>query len=75
MSGARSWFARYPGYCPACSERIEVGDRITLASDDGAWVCHDCATEGTRLDHARGKREEPVCATCWLVHPEGACDR
>jgi hypothetical protein len=54
--------ARYPGHCPGCSERIEIGDTITLASDDGAWVCRDCVNAGW-------------CPTCWLVHPEGTCDR
>ena len=67
--------ARYPGHCPGCSERIEIGDTITLASDDGAWVCRDCVNAGWQTDFARGKRDEPVCPTCWLVHPEGTCDR
>lgn len=66
--------ARYLGYCPGCSERIEVDDTITLTSD-GEWVCQDCGNAGWRTDLARGKRDEPVCPTCWLVHPEGACDR
>ena len=39
-----------------------IGDTITLASDDGAWVCRDCVNAGW-------------CPTCWLVHPEGTCDR
>lgn len=42
--------ARYPGHCPGCSERIEIGDTITLASDDGAWVCRDCVNEGMWTD-------------------------
>ena len=61
--------ARYGGPCVAdCGERIHVGDPIRM-TDDGA-VHDDCAA------HQPKPQPEPsVCSTCWLTHPEGACDR
>lgn len=63
--------ARYSGTCPDCGERWQPGDLIRAdAHEPGTlptWqhaVCPDpLATE------------HPVCTTCWLTHPEGACDR
>lgn len=58
--------ARYSGVCPECEERWQPGDLIR--ADEYQWmhaVCPDTPPE----------REHPVCQTCWLTHPEGACDR
>lgn len=60
--------ARFAGRCRACDERIHVGDTVRM-TNDGA-VHGDC-TEAAPVE-----RSEPEpCTTCWLVHPEGACDR
>ena len=62
--------ARYSGTCPDCGERWQPGDLIRVVPDDqrpGVWrhaVCPDPLTD-----------TNPVCQTCWLTHPEGACDR
>lgn len=32
--------ATYPGWCPACEDRINPGDRITAATD--GWLHVDC---------------------------------
>lgn len=58
--------ARYNGRCASCGGRISVGEFIRM-TDDG--VEHlDC---GAVLE----RPEPPPCEKCWLVHPEGACDR
>lgn len=66
--------ARWSGTCPECGETWQPGDLIRSESTyDGptgtspVWqhaVCPD------PLD-----TNNPVCQTCWLTHPEGACDR
>lgn len=63
-----SFPARFPGYCVACDERIHEGDPIRM-TDDGA-MHQDCTTAAPVE-----RPEPPVCPTCWLTHPEGACDR
>lgn len=63
--------ARYPGTCPECGERWQAGDQITTATS-GQWrhaVCPE-PTDPTDL-----KPGETACDRCWLIHPEGACDR
>ena len=60
--------ARYPGRCVECGEGIYEGMPIRMA-DDGA-VHDDCDTAAPPEPV-----EHPVCQTCWLTHPEGACDR
>jgi hypothetical protein len=64
-----SFPARYPGQCPACDERIHEGDQIRF-TEGGTTVHDDCDAVDVK------DRPEPApCTTCWLVHPEGACDR
>ena len=63
-----AFLARYPGRCILCDERIHEGDPIVM-TDDGAR--HDDCEEAAPPE----PRENPVCQTCWLTHPEGACDR
>ena len=63
--------ARFSGTCPECGERWQPGDFIradepqpgTLPSWKHAACPDPLATTN------------PVCQTCWLTHPEGACDR
>lgn len=61
--------ARYPGRCGACDERIYEGDQIRFDAD--STVIHGDCTE----HEPKPVRENPVCTTCWLAHPVGACDR
>ena len=63
--------ARWSGTCPECGGRWQPGDFIR-ADEDQAWkhaVCPD------NLGDFDLKPTETVCQACWLVHPEGACDR
>lgn len=72
--------ARYSGTCPECGGRWQPGDLIrgsdrqfTGGPSPVAWVhavCPDDPADATTL-----RPGEQVCTTCWLVHPEGACDR
>lgn len=66
--------ARYPGTCPDCEERWSEGELIRSegpAFTRGVIWRHDtCPDQPDPL--AAGN---PVCQTCWLTHPEGACDR
>lgn len=66
----RAFPARYPGRCETCDERIHEGDPIRM-TDDGP-IHDDCEHRNA----APTARPEPKpCTTCWLTHPEGACDR
>lgn len=61
--------ARYSGECPECGGRWQPGDLIRSPEGKSLWqhaVCPD--DETLTAAHA-------VCTTCWLTHPEGACDR
>lgn len=63
MSGA--FAARWTGFCTDCEEGIRPGEQIVTDGHDG-------------YEHVRCRQEprpNPVCQTCWLTHPEGACDR
>ncbi len=65
--------ARYSGTCPECGERWQPGDLIRSdgsTEPDGLpiWQHAHCPD-------APPERENPVCSTCWLTHPIGACDR
>lgn len=59
--------ARFGGICPECREPFTPGTDITRDIPDSPWrhaTCPDPLTPS-----------HPVCTTCWLDHPEGACDR
>ena len=67
--------ARFSGTCPECGERWQPGDLIRADNDEPGtpttWrhaVCPDDALDVLAAAH-------PICPTCWLDHPEGACDR
>ena len=64
--------ARYEGRCMECHEPIHVGEPI-ITDDDGTVhaECHDSAQPRRSSE----PKENPVCTTCWLTHPVGACDR
>jgi hypothetical protein len=66
-----TFLAKFAGRCVACDERIYVGDHIRMTNEGAVHVDCDAAAEA-----APAPRPEPEpCTTCWLVHPEGACDR
>ena len=71
--------ARYSGVCPECGERWQPGDliRSDQLNDVGLslWthaVCPDAAIDALMAPARTGGVS---CATCFLIHPEGACDR
>lgn len=68
--------ARWSGTCSECGGRWQPGDLIRCGGTgaphtDGTscWV-HAVCSDDDPLEH-----DHPVCQTCWLTHPEGACDR
>lgn len=63
--------ARYPGRCGACDERIHEGDSIRFDAESATNFVHDDCTEHEPVE----PKDHPVCSTCWLTHPQGACDR
>ena len=71
-----STMARYSGTCPECGERWQPGDLIR--SDDREpnglpiWTHAACPIP---YDLTAVNPGETVCTDCWLIHPEGACDR
>ena len=60
--------ARYPGTCPECGGRWSEGDPINAPR--GRWQHEVCPDTPDDLAVRHG-----ICQTCWLDHPEGACDR
>lgn len=59
--------ARFPGICPECQHPFVPGSEITRITEDEPWQHATCPDPLTP--------NNPVCTTCWLDHPEGACDR
>ena len=66
--------AKYPGTCSECGEDFATGDPIRYqAMTPGArvqFLVHDDCD-----DAPEPQPDPPACDVCWLVHPEGACDR
>lgn len=62
--------AQFSTFCPDCGQPIKVGDSIHLLENVG-WVHERCPNDPI-LDKLPS---ETTCHTCWLIHPEGACDR
>lgn len=64
--------ARYSGLCPECGGRWEPGDAIDTAEPGNLsrWKHAACPDQPDDLAVRHG-----ICQTCWLDHPEGACDR
>jgi len=58
--------ARFQGACPACYERIKVGQQVRYDHDD---LIHDDCTEVAPVE-----RPVVVCDRCWLVKPCGCED-
>lgn len=63
----RTFTARYPGRCAACSERIAEGDEITLG-ERGEPMHADCAGDESGTT---GRREPTVCPRCFIAHAGG----
>lgn len=64
-----SFLARYVGICRACDDTISVGDdvRYNLRAEIVHVACPDPTSSA--------QPGETVCPVCWLIHPEGECDR
>lgn len=66
--------ARYSGTCIECGGRWEPNDLIrghaVVGGQSGYWAHDVCPDVASDFEH-----HAPVCETCWLSHPEGACDR
>lgn len=80
--------ARYAGTCPECGGRWEPGDPIRpVVGDDGYLLRREAIearrAQGLNLWQHAVCPDTPddltvrhgICQTCWLDHPEGACDR
>jgi hypothetical protein len=65
--------AGYPSRCASCDERIHPGDLINYSREDGAT--HADCIEAAQVAEDSARPEPEPCTTCWLTHPEGACDR
>ena len=58
--------AQYPGRCPACEERIEVGDLIVTLGES-TWAHLDCP-------EAAPAKPTATCPRCWqALSVTGAC--
>ena len=70
--------ARYSGTCGECGGRWQPGDPIQAGGYDLSgrnvvtWQHAACPPDSDDLSLRPG---EQVCTACWLVHPQGACDR
>lgn len=60
--------ARWPGKCPACGDRWEVGAQIK-PTEDGDWI-HETCDEPRRPVVV----ETETCTRCWLKKSlDGSC--
>ncbi|NUO57253.1 MAG: hypothetical protein HOV78_11345 [Hamadaea sp.] len=68
---SRKFEARYPGTCPACHERIAVGDDLVISDHyDGQAIHFECAGGQER----RALRPREVCPRCFTEKAtNGAC--
>lgn len=71
--------ARYSGVCPDCGERWQPGDliRSDQLNDVGMalWTHAACPDPIVDALMAPARTGEVSCPACFLIHPEGACDR
>ena len=70
--------ARYSGVCPECGERWQPGDLIRAEARTGSPGADDIwqhAACPAIPDATKARTGEVSCPTCFLIHPEGACDR
>jgi len=69
--------ARYSGVCPECGERWQPGDLIRSqavgAEHHEFWMHASCPNP--ELDRLLVQPGEVSCRACFLIHPEGECDR
>lgn len=66
---SRPFASRYRGKCADCGEWWPEGELIRY-DDDDQLVHATCDQPG-----ANQAARFVACPACWLVHPEGACDR
>jgi single-strand DNA-binding protein len=56
--------------------RLTADPELRFTPSGAAVVNLTIASNARTFDKAANEwRDEPVCPTCWLVHPEGTCDR
>jgi len=71
--------ARYSGVCPQCGERWQPGDLIRACAnptETGAACWHHASCPNPEIDRLIEVRPGEVsCRRCFLIHPEGECDR
>lgn len=61
--------ANFAGTCADCGSPYPEGTPIQLVENYG-W-CHDQCPDPTNVTGPA----EVSCTACWLMHPEGECDR
>lgn len=58
--------ARYRSVCAECDDWYYSGDTVVMTKFGAVHLsCYENPSEPP----------DQVCVTCWLVHPEGECDR
>ena len=70
-----SFTAQFPGWCADCDQRVEPGQTVRYRKDGRLrqFLVHEACPESVELLGARPG--EVACQVCFLIHPEGACDR
>lgn len=62
--------ACFASECPECGEMIHEGANIAYSPAHGGYTHAACPAPPATV-----RRGEVSCPTCFLIHPEGACDR
>ena len=69
--------AKFHGECPACGQEIRPGQEIERAgfSTESFFDMEAPIDFEAQWAHKRCPKKAEPCRVCWLVHPEGECDR
>lgn len=62
--------ANFDSECSECGELIREGMAITYSSSHGGFIHYPCPTAAPAIQPG-----EISCRDCFLIHPEGKCDR
>lgn len=62
--------ARFDSECPECGELIREGTGMSYAPAHGGFTHTQCPTPPAAV-----RPGEISCRDCFLIHPEGKCDR
>jgi hypothetical protein len=63
-----AWETRYSGVCADCGSHFPEGALIKSRPGLLTGYVHDVCPDPLAV-------ERPPCPVCFLVHPDGACDR